>query len=58
MKVAAISSATKISEDIKKEISKLEEEREKIKEEVKKEKVKGDDDFKNKININILINRG
>ena len=40
MKVAAISSATKISEDIKKEISKLEEEREKIKEEVKKEEEK------------------
>ncbi|AXI24990.1 hypothetical protein CFE53_02000 [Methanofervidicoccus sp. A16] len=33
MKVAAISSATKISEDIKKEISKLEEEKEEIKEE-------------------------
>ncbi|HIQ39024.1 MAG TPA: flagellar protein D [Methanothermococcus okinawensis] len=40
MKVAAITSATKISEDIKKEISKLEEEKEEVKEEEVKEEEK------------------
>jgi len=53
MKVAAISSATKISEDIKKEISKLEEEKEEIKEEEIKEEeeIKKDEEVKEEVEV-------